>query len=345
MSLPVRLTLEPMESEPVDQLPTGRGWQFEPKWDGFRCIAFRDGAKLALQSRNQRPLGRYFPELEAALRALPVARFVLDGEIIIREQSFDTLQLRLHPAASRIAQLAREHPATFVAFDLLADGDGRSLLQQPFAERRAQLEAFFRQVGGSRSLILSRATRSRPQALKWLRGVGHGLDGIVAKPLGESYRPGRRVMLKYKVWQTVDCVVAGLYWKSGTRLIDSLLLGLYDEEGLLHHVGRARVTKDAAAITKRVTPLIGGSGFTGRAPLGKSRWSERKREVVPVEPKLVVEVSADYITDQRFRHGARILRWRDDKEPRRCTLDQIDRRSRLRRTAREAGGAERRSAV
>ena len=326
MALPIPLTLEPMESEPVDELPTGKGWQYEPKWDGFRCLAFKDGATITLQSRNQRPLGRYFPELEAMFRDLPVGRFVLDGEIIIREQSFDMLQLRLHPAASRIAQLARDYPATFVAFDLLADSDGRPLLRQPFAARRAALEAFFRQVGKSHALILSRATRSRTQALKWLRGVGSGLDGIVAKPLDAIYQPGRRLMLKYKVWQTVDCVVAGLYWKTGTRLIDSLLLGLYDDSGLLHHVGRARVTKDAAAVTKMIEPLIGGKGFTGRAPLGQSRWSDRKREVVPVRPEPVVEVSADHITNQRFRHGARILRWREDKRPETCTLDQIAKR-------------------
>jgi ATP-dependent DNA ligase len=327
MALPIPLTLEPMESEPVDELPTGKGWQYEPKWDGFRCLAFKDGATINLQSRNQRPLGRYFPELEAMFRDLPVRRFVLDGEIIIRDEPFDVLQLRLHPAASRIAQLARDYPATFVAFDLLADSDRRPLLRQPFAARRAALEGFFRQVSKSRALILSRATRSRTQALKWLRGVGSGLDGIVAKPLDEIYQPGRRLMLKYKVWQTVDCVVAGLYWKTGTRLIDSLLLGLYDDSGLLHHVGRARVTKDAAEITKMIGPLIGGKGFTGRAPLGQSRWSDRKREVVPVRPERVVEVSADHITNQRFRHGARIVRWREDKRPETCTLDQIDKRA------------------
>jgi ATP-dependent DNA ligase len=187
--------LEPMESEPVDELPAGRGWLFEPKWDGFRALAFRDGADVQLRSRNRKPLGRYFPELVEALAALPVVRFVLDGEIVIRKQPFETLQLRLHPAARRIEHLAREHPATFVAFDLLADGRGRSLLQQPLSARRTALEAFFREAGKSQALILSRATRSRAHALKWLRGEGSGLDGIMAKPLNERYRPGQRAML------------------------------------------------------------------------------------------------------------------------------------------------------
>jgi ATP-dependent DNA ligase len=211
MSLEVPLSLEPMVSVPVDSLPAGKGWQHEPKWDGFRCLAFRDGDAVHLQSRNQKPLNRYFPELEQALRALPVRRFVLDGEITIREQPFETLQLRLHPAASRVAQLAKDYPATLVAFDLLADERGRSLLDKPFSKRRAALDAFFRGTGKSKLLIRSRATRSRAQALKWCRGVGHGLDGIMAKPLAEPYRPGQRAMQKYKLWKTVDCVIGGYY--------------------------------------------------------------------------------------------------------------------------------------
>jgi ATP-dependent DNA ligase len=321
MALGVPLSLEPMESRPVDALPTGKGWLFEPKWDGFRCLVFRDGDLVNLQSRNQKPLNRYFPELERAFRSLPVRRFVLDGEIIIREQPFDTLQLRLHPAASRVSLLAEQYPATFVAFDRLADDRGRSSLARPFIERRASLDEFFKHVGKSQLIIRSRASRSRAQALKWCHGVGHGLDGIMAKPLGEPYRPGQRAMQKYKLWRTVDCVVGGYYPRHGGRQVEYLLLGLYDNDGLLNYVGRARA--DDGKITKLLQPLVGGQGFTGRAPGGKSRWSERERKVVPLRPRLVVEASADHIENERFRHGARILRFREDKEPAACTMDQV----------------------
>jgi ATP-dependent DNA ligase len=310
-----------MEAVPVDTLPVGKGWQYEPKWDGFRCIAFRDGDVVYLQSRNQKPLGRYFPELERAIRALPVRHFALDGEIIIRDEPFDVLQLRLHPAATRIAQLSKEYPATFVAFDLLATKDGTSLLSRPFSERRAALDLFFGVAGKSSFIIRSRATRSRAQALKWCRGVGHGLDGIMAKPLAEPYRPGQRVMQKYKLWKTVDCVVGGYYPRHGSHQVEYLLLGLYDKDGRLNYVGRARAGD--AGMMDILRPLIGGEGFTGRAPAGKSRWSDRERKVVPLRPKLVVEASADHIEDERFRHGARIVRFRSDKKPRSCTMDQL----------------------
>jgi len=321
MTLDVPLSLEPMESKPVDTLPRGKGWQFEPKWDGFRCVAFRDGEAIHLQSRNQKPLGRYFPELEQAIGALPVRRCVLDGEIIICEETFDILQLRLHPAARRVAQLAKEYPATFVAFDLLADDRGRSLLMQPFAKRRAALDALFKRIGKSRLIVCSRATHSRVQALKWCRGVGQGLDGIMAKPLGEPYRPGQRAMQKYKLWKTVDCVVGGYYPRRGGRQVEYLLLGLYDKDGLLNYVGRARACD--GEITELLQPLVGGQGFTGNAPGGKSRWSGRQRKVVPLKPRLVVEASADHIENQRFRHGARVIRLRQDKRPEACTMDQL----------------------
>jgi ATP-dependent DNA ligase len=319
--LGVPLSLEPMESLPVDALPVGKGWQFEPKWDGFRCLVFRDGNVVNLQSRNQKPLNRYFPELERAFRSLTVRRFVLDGEIIIREQPFDTLQLRLHPAESRVAQLAKEYPATFVAFDLLADDRGRSLLSRSFVERRAGLDAFFKRVGRSHFVIRSRATRSRTQALKWCRGVGHGLDGIMAKPLEEPYRPGQRAMQKYKLWKSIDCVVGGYYSRHGGHQVEYLLLGLYDNDGRLNYVGRARAGD--GEITELLQPLVGGDGFTGRSPGGKSRWSGRERKVVPLKPRLVVEASADHIENERFRHGARLLRFREDKKPEACTMDQI----------------------
>lgn len=313
MTLGVPLSLKPMEAVPVDRLPTGKGWQFEPKWDGFRCIVFRDGDAVYLQSRNQKPLGRYFPELEEAVRTLAIRHFVLDGEIVIREEPFDTLQLRLHPAASRIALLAEKYPATFVAFDLLADERGRSLLTHPFSERRASLGAFFKRAGKSRRIIRSRATRSRSQALKWCSGFGHGLDGIMAKSLAEPYCPGQRAMQKYKLWTTIDCVVGGYYPRHGGRQVEYLLLGLYDSDGRLNYVGRAR--PGAGETAEILQPLVGGVGFTGRSPGGTSRWSGRERTVVPLKPKLVVEASADHIENEHFRHGARLLRFRDDKKP------------------------------
>ena len=320
MSLAVPSNLEPMEAQPVDALPTGPGWHFEPKYDGYRCLAFRDGRDVSLKSRNGKDLGRYFPELVSALAALPIKRFVLDGEIIIRNETFETLQLRLHPAKSRIEELAASLPATIIAFDILADDKGRSLLKEPFTDRRQKLKAFIVKVGKRRELALSRATKSRSQALKWLGGGG--LDGVVAKQCDLDYRPGRRVMQKFKVWKTVDCVVGGMYLVDKTK-VDSLLFGLYDQDGKLHYVGRHRVTQGNAEMGRMLQPLIGGPGFTGRAPGETNRWSVKKHKAVPLKPRLVAEVSADHITSKFFRHGARLLRWRDDKRPEACSLDQI----------------------
>jgi ATP-dependent DNA ligase len=295
---------------------------WSPLWTREQpCIAFRDRDAARLQSRNQKPLNRYFPEIEAAMLALPVRCFVLDGEIIIRGQPFDVLQLRLHPASSRVATLAEQYPASFVAFDLLAGEDGKSMLARPFSERRAALDVFFKRFDKSRFIIRSRGTRSRAQALKWCSGLGHGLDGIMAKPLAEPYRPGQRTMQKYKLWKTVDCVVGGYYPRPGGRQVEYLLLGLYDDEGRLNYVGRARAGD--GEIMELLQPLIGGDGFTGRSPSGKSRWSNRERRVVPLRPRLVVEASADHIENERFRHGARLLRFREDKKPEACTMDQI----------------------
>jgi ATP-dependent DNA ligase len=317
-----------MEAETVDQLPEDDGWQFEPKWDGFRCLAFRHGADVDLQSRNQKPLQRYFPEVAAALKALPVRRFVLDGEILIfsrGEPAFEPLQLRLHPAASRIAKLAGEQPASFMAFDLLAGSDGKSLLETPMRERRRRLEAFFEDIDPDlASVMLSPAAPDRRLAERWLKDIGHGLDGIVAKRLDDAYRPGKRTMVKFKVWKTIDCVIGGVYFKRPGTAIDSLLLGLYDSQGLLNYVGRVPVGRPDPEIERRIRPLMGGRlAFTGRAPGGPSRWSGREREPIPVRPKAVAEVSADHITGDHMRHGARLVRWRDDKPPRRCTMDQI----------------------
>src|SRR4051812_15093022 len=203
MTQKVPLSLQPMEALPVDHLPSGRGWLFEPKYDGFRSILFRDGDTVNFQSRHQRPLGRYFPEIIDAARLLPTKQFVFDGELIIPDQPFDTLQLRLHPAASRVQLLSRQHPAQIVVFDLLADDHGHPLLDEPFRDRRAALEAIFKQIGKNAHFVLAKATTSRDTAHGWLKRLGHGLDGIVAKRLGLPYRPGERAMQKYKLWQTL----------------------------------------------------------------------------------------------------------------------------------------------
>jgi ATP-dependent DNA ligase len=327
MTLEVSHSLVPMEALPVDDLPGGVGWLFEPKYDGFRCVLFRDGDAINLQSRRQRPLGRYFPEVIKAAHDLSIEHFAFDGELIIPDQPFDTLQLRLHPAASRVQMLSREHPAQVVVFDLLANGQGQSLLDRPFRDRRAALEAAFGRIGKTSSFVLSKATTSHDTARKWLKDVGHGLDGIVAKRLELSYRPGERVMQKFKLWQTVDCVVGGIYYRPNTNSVEYLLMGLYDGAGRLNYVGRCGVGDNGHEIGKLLKPLIGGSGFTGNAPGRKSRWSSgRERKPVPLEPRLVAEVSADHIENGRFRHGSRLIRWRDDKEPTACTMEQISRR-------------------
>ena len=324
MTLEVHHSLVPMEALPVDDLPSGADWLFEPKYDGFRCLLFRDGDTIHLQSRRQRPLGRYFPEVIDAAGDLSVERFVFDGELIIPDQPFDALQLRLHPAASRVQKLSREHPAQIVVFDLLTDEQGHALLDRPFRERRAALEDAFKRIGKTSSFVLSMATTSPDTARKWLKRVGHGLDGIVAKRLELPYRPGERVMQKFKLWKTVDCVVGGIYYKPNTTSVEYLLMGLYDDAGRLNYIGRCGVGDNGHEIGKLLKPLIGGSGFTGNAPGGKSRWSSgRERKPVPLEPRLVAEVSADHIENGRFRHGSRLIRWRDDKEPTACTMDQI----------------------
>jgi len=331
----IPLTMEPMEAEPVTALPSGPEWLFEPKYDGFRCIAFRDGDAIHLQSKSQKPLERYFPEIVAALLAIPVSHFVIDGELVVPGQPFDTLQLRLHPADSRVQLLSREHPASFIVFDMLCNETG-SLLRSPFGERRAALEDFVKCIGKNPRLALSKTTRSAETARRWLKDLGRGIDGIVAKNLDLAYRPGRRSMQKFKVWHSVDCVVGGLYMKADTASVEYLLLGLYDDQGLLNYVGRCGVRENGREMAEILKPIIGGSGFTGNAPGGKSRWSGRERKPVPLRPTLVAEVSADHIENGRFRHGSRLLRWRQDKPPERCTMDQLD--SRRRRTTAQPSG-------
>jgi ATP-dependent DNA ligase len=336
--LPVPQTLEPMESKAVAELPSGDGWQYEPKWDGFRCLAFRDGKKICLRSRNQRLLNRYFPELVEGFAALPMKRFVLDGEIVLLidgHSSFEDLQLRLHPAASRVQKLAKRTPTSFVAFDMLVDPENHDLRSEPLKKRRAELEEFHKRAGKRAFLRLSPAARSLKTAKDWLKKIGRGLDGIVAKELDETYHAGARVMLKYKLWKTVDCLVAGLY-RDDNGTVEYLLLGLLDRNGALHYVGRVRPKESEKEIRSILKPFMKGSGFTGRAPGGKSRWSGHERRYIPLKPKLVVEVSADHITGGHMRHGSRFLRWRPDKKPRACTMDQIEPPSPTRRRAASA---------
>jgi ATP-dependent DNA ligase len=317
----------PMEARLVAELPVDGGWQFEPKWDGFRCLAVRSGADARLFAKSGKPLGRYFPDVVATVGEIAATDFVLDGELIIPvgdSLSFDALQLRLHPAESRVRKLAAETPAVLVAFDLPVAPGNRPLLDRPLSERRAALEDLL--AIPPAGIALSPVTDDRARALHWLDGVGAALDGVVAKRLDGPYRPGEREMLKVKRLRTVDCVVGGFRYASGDREVGSLLLGLYDEAGLLDHVGFT--SGISAAERKRLTPrlekLAGGPGFTGRAPGGPSRWStERTGEYVALRHELVVEVAFDQVTGNRLRHGSRFVRWRPDKAPGQCTFAQL----------------------
>ena len=319
----------PMEAKLVDALPDGPGWQFEPKWDGFRCLAFRAGDAVELRAKSGKPLTRYFPEMAAQLRALAPARFVLDGELAVpagASLSFDALQMRLHPSERRVQKLAAETPAVLILFDLLAAPDGVVLLDQPLARRRALLEAFHASLGDQAALALSPRSCKATEAAGWLADSGGAFDGVVAKRLDGPYRPGERAMLKVKRQRSADCVVGGFRYERGTRLVGSLLLGLYDDEGKLDHVGFTATLHDLdrAALTRRLEGLIMPPGFTGNAPGGPSRWStERSAEWQPLRPELVVEVRYDQVTVNRIRHGARFLRWRPDKAPEQCTFEQL----------------------
>ncbi len=323
------LDTAPMEARLTDTLPTGGGWQYEPKWDGFRCLAFKADHAVELRAKSGKPLGRYFPEIVTWLASLETERFVLDGELLIEVDggySFDALQMRLHPAQSRIDKLARETPARLMLFDMLVDGSCRRVLDWPLTERRAALDAFAHTAGESERLALSRVTRSHAAATRWLAAAEPGTDGIVAKPLDSAYVPGERVMLKVKRIRTADCVVGGFRYASGARVVGSLLLGLYDDAGRLNHVGFTSSIKanEREALTRRLEALIEPPGFDGNAPGGPSRWSnERSTEWQPLRPVLVAEVRFDHVTDGRFRHGTAFVRWRPDKSPRQCTYEQI----------------------
>ncbi|WP_068878206.1 MULTISPECIES: ATP-dependent DNA ligase [unclassified Phenylobacterium] len=328
--LPVPLDLAPMEAKLVDEIPRDAGWRFEPKWDGFRCLAYRAGDEVLLKAKSGKPLNRFFPDMAAALAALPVDRFVLDGELTIAvegEPSFEALQMRLHPAESRVRRLAAEQPAAFMLFDCLMDAGGAPLLEAPLAERRKALEALFKRFGKASALRLSPGSTKREEASAWLEDLGSSLDGVVAKRLDGPYVPGERAMLKIKKIRAADCVVGGFRYAEGTELVGSLLLGLYDAAGRLHHVGFTSTIKHAErpALTRKLLALK-GEGFTGDAPGGPSRWSsERTAQWVPLAPELVVEVRYDQVTGGRFRHGTRLVRWRPDKAPAQCTMEQIRR--------------------
>ena len=319
-----------MEALLVDTLPTGEEWQYEPKWDGFRCLAFRDGKRVDLMSKAGKPLGRYFPEVVATMLALSTERIVIDSEIVIPEGntlSFDELLLRIHPAKSRVAKLANEHPAALVVFDLLVNEKGESLVNQPFAKRRVALEKWYADaVPNAAPIWLSPATHSMATVNKWFRSVGGGLDGVVAKRVDIPYESGERAMRKMKQMRTADCVVGGFRYARNARIVGSLLLGLYDDDGLLNHVGFSSNMKAAERekLTPKLEKLIRKPGFTGQAPGGPSRWStEWSAEWEPLAPKLVVEVQYDHFSGGRFRHGTSFVRWRPDKAPNQCTMEQV----------------------
>jgi ATP-dependent DNA ligase len=322
-----------MEATTVDDVPVGPHWQYEPKWDGFRCIAFRRGKKVELQSKSGKPLTRYFPDVAAELAKLRADKFVLDGEIVIatgNRLSFNDLLMRIHPAASRIKKLAEETPGTYIVFDLLEDADG-PLIDRPLAERRRSLERFAKQeFGRAERVVLSPATRDLKVARRWFASAGKALDGIIAKRADFEYRSEDRTgMQKIKQQKTADCVVGGFRYASAGRVVGSLLLGLYDDDGLLHHVGfTSNIPRsEKAALTRQLEKLIEPPGFTGNAPGGPSRWStKRSTEWKPLKSKLVVEVQYDHFTGGRFRHGTSLLRWRPDKAPKQCKMEQVENR-------------------
>jgi ATP-dependent DNA ligase len=325
--LAVKPGLPPMEAKLVDSLPEGKGWRFEPKWDGFRCLAFRDGGEVHLQSKSGKPLARYFPEVAERLLAIEADRFVVDGELVIPVGgilSFEALQLRLHPAASRVERLALETPAELILFDLLFHKE-TSYLDAPLFRRRQGLDLL--ELGDvSDGVHFSPWTEDRAVAQGWLDGAGAALDGVVAKRSDGRYEPGERAMLKVKQLKSADCVVGGFRYGTNSREVGSLLLGLYDDEGKLDHVGFTSTIAmaDREALTRRLEALIEPPGFTGDAPGGPSRWStERTGEWEPLRPELVAEVRYDHVTGHRFRHGTKFLRWRPDKAPEQCRMDQL----------------------
>jgi ATP-dependent DNA ligase len=334
LSLPFQPPLEHMLAKLEPEIPMGEKWLYEPKWDGFRAMVFFDGEGIFLQSRDLKPLGRYFPELEEALRKALPGPLILDGEIVIATDhglDFDALQLRIHPAESRVRMLARETPSSFVAFDILAQGQ-EDLRQAPFGERRKRLDGALATVGPP--VYITPCTADPAKAKDWFeRFEGAGLDGVVAKRTDEPYKPGVRSMIKIKHLRTVDCVIGGFRWNRGEegRSVGSLLLGLYDDKGVLHHVGHTSSFKAAEkkALVEKLAPYRTddeGAGFGhGRTPGGPSRWTnDRSMDWHRLRPELVCEVTFDYLQGPRFRHAATFRRWRPDKPPPACTFEQIE---------------------
>ena len=342
MALPFAPPVEPMLAQIAESLPAEGDYLYEPKWDGFRAIVFRDGADVNIQSRDGRPFDRYFPDLHASLGELLPDDCVIDGEIVIATPEgldFDALQLRLHPASSRVAMLAQAQPASFVAFDVLASG-GRDVMSVPQSERRGLLEAM---LGVPEPpLYLTPVTSRRTQAEEWLKAFeGAGLDGVIAKPVDLRYLPGKRAMLKVKHVRTADCVVAGFRWYKGINdAVGSLLLGLYDDKGELHHVG---VTSAFTMATRRSLAMVleplrsdaidahpwrswnTESQATTRMPGGQSRWSAGKDlSWEPLRIERVCEVKYDHLQGDRFRHATHFVRWRPDKPPSDCRYDQLE---------------------
>ncbi|MEY9125639.1 ATP-dependent DNA ligase [Bradyrhizobium yuanmingense] len=327
-------SLAAMEARSVDAIPRGGEWQYEPKWDGFRCLLSRNGSNVDLRSKSGEDLARYFPEVVTAALELKADRFTLDGEIVVpqgKSFSFDALLQRIHPAASRVKKLSVETPALYLVFDLLATSGQKGLAEKTLRERRPALEAFAKANLKNSLFLLSPATTSYATAKKWLAQSGGGSDGVIAKRIDLPYQAGNRDgMQKIKKFRSADCVVGGFRYASnkiaGRNVVGSLLLGLYDDDGRLHHVGFTSAIKAEAKpdMTDRLEALIGEPGFTGNAPGGPSRWStERSAKWCPLKPKLVIEVCYDHFSGERFRHGTSILRWRPDKAPRQCTFEQL----------------------
>ncbi|MEO5588853.1 MAG: ATP-dependent DNA ligase [Gemmatimonadaceae bacterium] len=331
MPLPISPPFPPMEARSATRIPEGDEWQYEPKWDGFRCLAFRDGKDVRLQSKSGQPLERYFPEVVENLLALAPRQFVLDGELIVAVNdalSFDDLLQRIHPAESRITRLATERPAQFIVFDLLVDDNNQSLVDMVLDERRPLLGEFAAEfLNSSESIRLSPATTELAVVQEWFKTVGSGLDGVVGKRRNMPYMSGDRTgMVKVKNRRTADCVAGGFRYAEKAKVVGSILLGLYDDDGLLHHVGftSSLTAAQKDELTPRLEALIEPPGFTGKTPGGPSRWStKRSTEWQPLATKLVVEVEYDHFTGGRFRHGTKILRWRPDKPPADCRLDQL----------------------
>lgn len=335
LKLPIRPPYAPMEARQSKDIPRESGYIYEPKWDGFRCLAFRDGEKMVLQSKAGQPLGRYFPELVEELSRIKAKKFVLDSEIVVEvggHLDFDAILQRIHPAESRITRLSKETPAKMLCFDLLVDAGGEPLVDLPLTERKEELKRFFAKETGKNNVItLSPFSPDLKQAQAWLRDLAaYGCDGIMAKLGGEPYHSGdREGMVKVKRMRTADSVVGGFrYATKKEQGVGSLLLGLYNGKGQLDHVGfcSSFSAPEKLKLVKTLKPLMGGEGFTGKAPGGPSRWNAfngRSGEFESLAPKLVCEVQYDHMSNGRFRHGTKFLRWRPDKNAKQCTFEQL----------------------